>query len=180
VHNRIIIILQAFIMNVSIAEGKVVYDFNENSTFQKWMVVDDGVMGGFSSGNLRLDENGNGIFYGYVSLDNYGGFTSIRLRKKVSLNGYDKIILRVLGDKKYYQLRIKSGYRDRHSYVKRFYADDVWSDIEIPLSSMEPQFRGRSLRMQNFSGNSLVELGLLIGNKVEERFVLKIDYIRLK
>ena len=49
-------------MNVSIAEGKVVYDFNENSTFQKWMVVDDGVMGGFSSGNLRLDENGNGIF----------------------------------------------------------------------------------------------------------------------
>jgi hypothetical protein len=26
----------------------------------------------------------------------------------------------------------------------------------------------------------LVELGLLIGNKVEERFALKIDHIRLK
>ena len=154
------------------SEGKMIYDFHENSSLRNWAIVDDGVMGGLSSGNL--------LFYGYVSLDNYGGFTSVRFRKNVSLKGYDSIVLRVQGDNKFYQLRIRSGYNDRHSYVKRFYAKDQWSDIEILLSSMEPQFRGRSLRMRNFNGNSIVELGLLIGNKVEERFALKIDHIRLK
>ena len=162
------------------SEGKMIYDFHENSSFRNWAIVDDGVMGGLSAGNLRIGDDGNGLFYGYVSLDNYGGFTSVRFRKNISLKGYDNIVLRVLGDNKFYQLRIRSGYSDRHSYVKRFYAGDEWSDIEIPLSSTEPQFRGRSLRMRNFNGNSLVELGLLIGNKVEERFALKIDHIRLK
>ena len=162
------------------AEGKMIYDFHEESSFRNWEIVDDGVMGGLSAGNLGIQRDGSGLFYGYVSLDNYGGFTSVRFRKNISLSGYDKIILRVLGDNKFYQLRIRSSYQDRHSYVKRFYAADEWSDIEIPLNSMEPQFRGRSLRMGNFSGNSLVELGLLIGNKVEERFALKIDHIRLK
>ena len=162
------------------SEGKMIYDFNVDSSFRNWAIVDDGVMGGLSAGNLGIQKDGSGLFYGYVSLDNYGGFTSVRFRKNVSLRGFDRIILRVLGDNKFYQLRIRSSYQDRHSYVKRFYAADEWSDIEIPLSSMEPQFRGRSLRMGNFSGNSLVELGLLIGNKVEERFALKIDHIRLK
>ena len=162
------------------SEEKMIFDFHEDSSFRNWAVVDDGVMGGLSAGNLGIQKDGSGLFYGYVSLDNYGGFTSVRFRKNISLRGFDKIILRVLGDNKFYQLRIRSSYQDRHSYVKRFYAADEWSDIEIPLSSMEPQFRGRSLRMGNFSGNSLVELGLLIGNKVEERFALKIDHIRLK
>ena len=169
-----------FLPMITKSEGKMIYDFHEESSFRNWEIVDDGVMGGLSAGNLGIQRDGSGLFYGYVSLDNYGGFTSVRFRKNISLSGYDKIILRVLGDNKFYQLRIRSSYQDRHSYVKRFYASDEWSDIEIPLNSMEPQFRGRSLRMKNFNGNSLVELGLLIGNKVEERFALKIDHIRLK
>ena len=64
--------------------------------------------------------------------------------------------------------------------MKRFYAADEWSDIEIPLSSMEPQFRGRSLRMKTSMEIHWLNWDLLIGNKVEERFALKIDHIRLK
>ena len=177
--NYVLIIFMTLLANMK-SEEKMIYDFHTNSSFQNWAIVDDGVMGGLSAGNLGIQKDGSGLFYGYVSLDNYGGFTSVRFRKNISLRGFDKIILRVLGDNKFYQLRIRSSYQDRHSYVKRFYAADEWSDIEIPLSSMEPQFRGRSLNMRNFSGNSLVELRLLIGNKVEERFALEIDHIRLK
>ena len=175
-----IILFLLFLPMITKSEGKIIYDFNVDSSFRNWAIVDDGVMGGLSNGNLGIQKDGSGLFYGYVSLDNYGGFTSVRFRKNISLRGFDKIILRVLGDNKFYQLRIRSSYQDRHSYVKRFYAADEWSDIEIPLNSMEPQFRGRSLRMKNFNGNSLVELGLLIGNKVEEKFALKIDHIKLK
>lgn len=36
------------------------------------------------------------------------------------------------------------------------------------------------LNMENFSGKSIVEFGILIGNKVEEDFVLLIDTIYLQ
>ena len=42
---------------------------------------------------------------------------------------------------------------------------------------MKPQFRGRKLRMRNFNSDSIVEFGILIGNKVNEEFSLLIDYI---
>ena len=45
---------------------------------------------------------------------------------------------------------------------------------------MKPQFRGRKLRMKNFKDDSIVEVGILIGNKVQEEFTLFIDQISLK
>ena len=54
------------------------------------------------------------------------------------------------------------------------------SEVKIRIKSMQPQFRGRRLNMRNFDDNSFVELGILIGNKVEEDFSLIIDHILLK
>ena len=45
---------------------------------------------------------------------------------------------------------------------------------------MKPQFRGRKLRMGNFNETSIVEIGILIGNKIEEDFTLFIDSISLE
>ena len=39
-----------------------------------WQVIDDGVMGGRSKGNFAINEEGNAVFEGTVSLDNNGGF----------------------------------------------------------------------------------------------------------
>ena len=50
----------------------MIYDFNVDSSFRNWAIVDDGVMGGLSAGNLGIQKDGSGLFYGYVSLDNYG------------------------------------------------------------------------------------------------------------
>ncbi|MBH91074.1 MAG: CIA30 family protein [Candidatus Marinimicrobia bacterium] len=161
-------------------KAEVIYDFKRDRYSGNWRVINDGVMGGLSSGKLGIDDNGNGVFYGFVSLDNYGGFTSIRLRKKVQLNNYNKIVLRVFGDNKLYQLRVKSRSRDRHVYVKNFYAESKWQEIEIDLKSMKPQFRGRKLNKKNFNNGSIEEIGILVGNKVEEEFRLKIDYLILK
>ncbi len=55
-----------------------VYDFSHESKPGDWFVVDDGVMGGRSQGNVGLSEEGHGIFQGTVSLENNGGFSSIR------------------------------------------------------------------------------------------------------
>ena len=111
-------------------------------------------------------------------MENYGGFSSIRLRQKeIDVASYKYITLKVFGDNKFYQLRIKSRYYDRHVYAKEFYAENEWQVIKIPIKEMKPKFRGRNLRMKNFNSDSIVEFGILIGNKVNEDFKLLIDYI---
>ena len=162
-------------------EGKIIYDFEKDKNLSDWWVVDDVVMGGKSLGSLDLDRDGNGIFSGYVSLKNYGGFSSIRYRTKgIQIEDFQYIVIKILGDNKFYQLRVKSNYYDRHVYVETFFAKDAWQEIKIPLKDMRPQFRGRKLRMENFNHDAIMEVGILIGNKVEEDFSLKIDFISLK
>ena len=170
--------LITFFMNI--AYSSILYDFHTDSNLRGWSVVDDVVMGGRSSGNLSLTKDGHGLFNGYISLRNYGGFSSVRCRTKVSnARNYEYIAIKVYGDNKYYQLRIRSNNNDNHVYVKKFFAEDKWNVIKIPLTSMEPQFRGRKLWMNNFNGNTITEVGILVGNKVEEDFSLLIDYIIL-
>ena len=115
-----LLILILFVMK---AEAKVIYDFSLGENSRKWQIVDDGVMGGRSRGVFKVDKYGNGIFSGYISLDNYGGFSSIRLRTKaITVNDHKSIAIRLYGDNKFYQLRIKASQYDRHVYAKKFFA----------------------------------------------------------
>ena len=50
-----------------------------------WRVVDDGVMGGLSKGNFGVSSGGILTFRGTLSLENNGGFSSIRT-EKVKMN----------------------------------------------------------------------------------------------
>lgn len=137
-------------------------------------------MGGISSGNFKI-EDGYGTFYGEVSLENNGGFSSIRFQpEKIHVNAYSKLILHVKGDGKRYQLRVKENKTDKHSFVSYFKTSGDWEYIEFPLTDLSPKFRGKALEIPNFSGNIISEFGFLIGNKIEEHFTLKIESVVFK
>ena len=166
---------------VSMVEARIIYDFSKMENLDGWYVVDDGVMGGRSKGKLKVENGDTGVFSGKISLENYGGFSSIRYYTgefNVKQNKYVTVILS--GDNKYYQLRIRSSRNDRHVYTKKFFAKDGWQEIRVPLDSMEPYFRGQRLRMSNFDKRYISEIGFLIGNKVRENFELKIRSIILE
>ena len=55
-----------------------IFNFNKNSNIYSWRIVDDNVMGGRSSSNISLNKDGFGVFNGTISLDNNGGFCSVR------------------------------------------------------------------------------------------------------
>mgnify|MGYP003973193129 FL=1 len=158
----------------------MLFDFNKKSSLSNWYIVDDVVMGGRSSGYLKIDD-GHGRFGGNISLRNNGGFSSVRYQfKKKKVIQYDRLLIRVKGDGKKYQIRIKENVNDYFSYVADIKTKNDWQTIEVALKSMYPVFRGRRLNQSNFSGKYLQELGFLIGNKKAEKFKLIIDKIELK
>lgn len=160
---------------------QIIYDFTKQSNIQNWRVVDDVVMGGKSSGTLLINEEGFGVFEGNVSLENNGGFSSLRYQsEKIEVKNYTKVRIRLKGDGKSYQFRIKSSSRDYYSYIAPFTTSGEWQTIEISLKEMYPAFRGRKLNQSNFSSYYIEEFAFLIGNKKAEHFKLLIDKIALE
>jgi hypothetical protein len=160
---------------------QVIFDFNKTADIKSWTVVDDVVMGGRSSGNFKLNGDGFGVFEGSVSLENNGGFSSLRYRfQKTPAMAYTKVVIKLKGDGKKYQFRIKANAADYYSYVASFETSGAWEEIEIPLKDMVPSFRGRVLEQPNFSHDHMEEIAFLIGNKKSENFKLLIDEIVLK
>ena len=162
-------------------QTQLIFDFDIQSDSSNWRVVDDVVMGGRSSGSFTIDENGHGVFKGNVSLENNGGFSSLRYRfKKLKTKGYTKVVLRVKGDGKSYQFRVKANSSDYYSYIGKFNTKTAWETIEISLKEMYPAFRGRTLDIGNYDSDSIEEIAFLIGNKKAEDFILQIDSITLQ
>lgn len=146
-----------------------------------WRVVNDTVMGGRSSCTFRLNEDGHGVFAGRVSLENNGGFSSIRHRfSPVDVNDYSKLVLKVKGDGKRYQVRIKDSSRRYYSYISYIETSGDWQEISINLADMYPYFRGYELDRPNFNHETIEEMSILIGNKKAESFELLVDNIALK
>ena len=159
----------------------MIFNFTKDAGMQNWYVVDDSVMGGISKGKMGVNDEGHGIFRGHVSLDNNGGFSSIRYYAgNTSLQGYSKFVIALKGDGKVYQFRVKANSSQYYSYTFSFNTTNHWQIIEIPFNNMVPSFRGRTLDTSNFPGESLEEIGFLIGNKKEEDFNLAIDYISVQ
>ena len=157
-----------------------VFDFSKNEEVSSWIIVNDGVMGGLSKGKFYANEEGNGVFEGSVSLENYGGFTSVRHRfSTMEIGAYENFRIRLKGDGKRYQFRVKTDKDDRHTYRVHFETTGEWQEILIPMEELIPVFRGRELQMDHFPGEKMEEIGFLIANKKAEEFRLEIDEITL-
>lgn len=174
-------ILLSIVFLIITMSTHVIYDFDASGDLSRWAVVNDSVMGGVSDGTLKINEEGHGVFKGRISLDNNGGFSSVRYRfdRKETVE-YTQFLIRLRGDGKRYQLRVKADAEDYYSYVTYFETSDEWQDITIPFEKMYPTFRGRKLNGSNFPGDQMEEIGFLFGNKKEEDFKLLIDRIDIK
>jgi hypothetical protein len=158
-----------------------IYTFSTQTNVREWRIVNDGVMGGKSRSSLVLSDAGHGQFSGHVSLANNGGFASIQLNRTITLSEEKKfIVIRVKGDGKAYEFRLKGEISNSESYVHQFTTSGEWENIKLPISEFYPQFRGRKLNIPNFNFKNIEQLSFLIANKQEEDFDLLIDWIGLE
>mgnify|MGYP006196784197 FL=1 len=171
----LILLLNLFFMN-----DFLLFDFNEKTNPLEWRIIDDVVMGGISDGKFKIDENGNGVFFGNVSTENNGGFSSVRYQMNTKdISGFSKVNIRLKGDGKNYQFRIKDDINSYYSYITTFKTSGEWETVTLNLKDLYPSFRGQTLNLPNFNGKVLEEIVFLIGNKKDESFELKLDKIEL-
>ena len=83
------------------------FKFTGPEASQQWQTVNDGVMGGVSDGRFRITPDKTMEFSGTLSLENNGGFASVRTKPKdLDIKAGDAIVVRVKGDGREYVLNL--------------------------------------------------------------------------
>jgi len=163
-------------------EPVIVLDFRSPEAASRWRVVNDGVMGGLSQSRMAVTAGQTGVFQGTVSLENYGGFASVRTEPTdFGLTGRKGLSLRIKGDGKSYQLRLRTdrGF-DGIAYASGF--DTVageWITVRLDFRDCSPTYRGRAVRnAPALEPSRIRQISLFIGDKQEGPFRLEIDSFR--
>jgi NADH dehydrogenase [ubiquinone] 1 alpha subcomplex assembly factor 1 len=169
-------------LNTRNADEVMLFDFGTLENTDDWLVVNDGVMGGLSKSRFILSDSNTAVFSGNVSLENNGGFASTRTKAmQFHLDGFTGILVRVKGDGKRYQFRIRTDDRfDGVSYRYHFEAGTgQWQSIAIPFNECVPVFRGRILSdVEPVSQEDIQQVGFLISDKQSGDFHLEIQWIK--
>ena len=119
--------LLATLVFMTLMTSIMIFDFNKDSNIQDWRIVNDGVMGGLSVGSFTLSPEGHGLFQGEISLENNGGFSSVRYRfNKTQVTNDSYITLKLKGDGKKYQFRVKDDSSTYYSYISTFSTSRDW------------------------------------------------------
>jgi len=157
-------------------------NFDTSQATQNWRAVNDGVMGGRSSGGPRF-ENGAMIFAGVVNT-NGGGFSSVRTDVEAGvLNTASGISLRVKSDGRTYKLTLRSDARYRGRTVS-FQAEipqtpiGEWADVTVPFDSLQGSIFGRRVRGARFDKSEVRELGIIIADGQDGPFKLEVDWVK--
>ena len=146
-----------------------------------WYTVDDSVMGGVSRSTVVAVEPTQLFFSGTMSLDNNGGFSSVRSDwVQTDLSGNDGILLRVKGDGKTYRLRIRTDSAGRNiSYNALFETTaDEWTLAYIPFENMVPTLRGFVMDVGPLDPTTVGSFGFMISDKQPGEFELLVDWMR--
>jgi len=156
--------------------------FDSPNEQPRWYAVDDGVMGGVSQSTFSVTDN-EGHFHGEVSLENGGGFASVRREP----NGFEPtladaqgIALTVRGDGRTYQLRLKStSLGNASAYRVKFTpSPDAWETLHFSWDAFEAVRRGTVLSdAPAVTPSEIHQLGFLIADRTAGPFRLQVSRI---
>ncbi len=151
-------------------------------TENRWRIINDGVMGGLSSSKVILNDDVI-IFSGNVSLENNGGFASLRSPvRDYNFEEFSGIEIKIKGDGKRYSVSMKeTTYFSGYFYTSIFETKkDEWIIVRIPFDQFKLYYFGSETNSSKIIPiNSIKEISLLIGDKQKDGFIAVIDYIKL-
>ncbi|MEW4569554.1 CIA30 family protein [Tautonia sp. JC769] len=157
------------------------FDFSHADASAAWRSVNDGVMGGVSEGAFRIDDEGVLRFDGTLSLENNGGFASIRsVPKQLGLESDDVLVVRVRGDGRDYLLnlyvpttRIAYSYRAPMPTVA-----NEWTEVRVPIREFVANSFGRPVEGAGpVDPDQVTSIGITLSDKQPGGFTLEVASI---
>ena len=147
-----------------------------------WYVVVDGVMGGKSQGSIEYT-NTSIVFSGKVSLENNGGFTSIRTKEhNFDLSKYSTVAIRYKSTGQDFSFYLN---RYRKHYEPKFRIDlpitnSHWKEVIIPLKNFKIVTLGKKIEgtITQDDFESIIKLGFISNTKAATDFSLELDYVK--
>ncbi len=159
-------------------EAVMIIDFSQGNV--TWPHINDGVMGGLSSGEMSAAD-GYATFRGTVSFENNGGFSSVRSQAVVhDLSAFEGLVLRVRGDGKRYGFRLKTDASfDGVSYQFQIEPPaGEWAETSAPFTDFIPVYRGRVVRDHPPLDPSRIATFGLIVSRQEGPFRIDIESVK--
>jgi monofunctional biosynthetic peptidoglycan transglycosylase len=186
IHKTLVLPLLILMGSFVMAEEKpeVLFDFTNPDAAKEWQTVNDGVMGGVSEGKLKITAEKTLEFFGTLSLENNGGFASVRTKaKKLNLEKGDTLVAKIRGDGREYSLNLyvkkpltAFSYRAMVQTKK-----DEWIEIKVPLDKFEATSFGNLVKDAGPVNPTEVNgVGFLLADKKAGPFQLEVEWIRIK
>ena len=181
---RLPLLLVVFLMQaVTEIPLRPLLDFAGPDTAQKWQAVNDNVMGGVSDGRFRITANKTMEFSGRLSLENNGGFASVRTKPTdFDIKSGDTLVVRVKGDGREYVLNIYTKSR-RMAFSYRAplpTTRDEWTEVSVPLDEFIPTAFGNRVKgMGPVEPDQINSLGFMLSDKKAGPFKLEVDWVKI-
>jgi NADH dehydrogenase [ubiquinone] 1 alpha subcomplex assembly factor 1 len=161
-----------------------VVDFAAPGAAQRWQAVNDGVMGGVSVGRFRITDTGTLEFFGTLSLENNGGFASVRTKPTdLDIKAGDAIVVRVKGDGREYVLNLYTKSR-RMAFSYRAplrTTRNEWTEVRVPLADFIPTAFGRRVKgMGPVEPSQINSLGFMLTDKKPGKFQMQVEWVKVE
>ena len=162
---------------------RTLFDFTGADAAKEWQIVNDNVMGGVSEGKFKITDNKTLEFFGTLSLENNGGFASVRTKaKKLGLEKGDAVVAKVRGDGREYTLNL---YVNRPLIAFSYRANvqttkDEWIEIKVPLDKFGATSFGRVVKDAGpVDPQEVNALGFMLSDKKAGPFKMQVESIKV-
>jgi monofunctional biosynthetic peptidoglycan transglycosylase len=162
--------------------SQTIASFESPNDLRGWKVVNDSVMGGRSTSGFEQTSEGNLLFRGELSLENNGGFVSIRNQpNSFNLQDVEGLKLMVRGDGRTYYLDLRGrGRMTSGSFRAAFPTQEGrWTEIFLPISKFVRQSYGRLYPNTPLNLSNINSLGFTLSDKKPGLFQLEIEYVKV-
>ncbi len=179
---NLLILMGSFVMAEDTPQ--TLFDFTGADAVKEWQNINDGVMGGISEGKFKITEKKTLEFFGKLSLDNNGGFASVRTKaKKLGLAKGDTLVAKVRGDGREYSLNlylnkplIAFSYRATVQTKK-----DEWIEVKVPLDKFEATSFGSVVKDAGaVKPEEINALGFMLSDKKAGPFTIEVESIKVE
>lgn len=159
----------------------LLFDFTDPDAADRWITVNDGVMGGRSEGGPAFP--GETLVFSGVTNTNGGGFSSVRTRPAdLGLGDADGLAVRYRADGRQYEVEVHTGER-AGSIPVAFRAPlpvvegEGWHEARVPFTAFRASAHGRPLPERRLDPTRARSVGLFVYDGVSGPFRLEVDWM---